>query len=113
MSNSKQPLFIEPVPMDLAWNDPAENLRRMERAIEQRLSGSNEAPPETRLFLFPELTLSGFVTKRPPLLTPEPIQRLARRFGTAVAAGYPEKNPRSRRPLNALALAGPDGRLVA
>jgi predicted amidohydrolase len=46
-------------------------------------------------------------------LTPEPIQRLARRFGTAVAAGYPEKNPRSRRPLNALALAGPDGRLVA
>lgn len=114
MSDARQPLFIEPVPMDLAWNDPKENLKRVETVVRGRLKDSKDVPPESRVFLFPELALSGFVTKNPPLLTAEPLQDLARRYGTAIAAGFPEANPKDkRRPLNALALVAADGSLVA
>lgn len=47
-------------------------------------------------------------------MTEAPIQALARKHRTAIAAGFPEKNPKnSKRPRNAVALVAPDGRLVA
>ena len=114
------PLIIEPVPLDLAWNDPEENLRRMDEAIALRRKGG-KADAEARLFIFPELTLTGFVTQSPRTFSVTPpasaISRaldLARRHGTAIAFGFPETNPQNPgRPFNALLLARPDGSVAA
>ena len=113
------PLVLEPVPLDLAWNDPEENLRRMEDAVVRRLDG-RRADPEERLFLFPELTLTGFVTRHPKsfsLTPPDPaisrVLELARGRRTAIAFGFPERNPEAPgRPFNALVLARPDGSIA-
>ena len=101
--------------LDLAWNDPEANLRAMERAVDERLA-QGKAPPEEQLFLFPELTLTGFVTKDPPVFTfdsPEirRVAEFAKSRKVAVAFGFPEANPRGK-PFNVLALFGADGKLV-
>ncbi len=115
----KRELYLQPLSLDLAWNDPGGNLGRIEAGIRERLEASSRIPSESQLFLFPELTLTGFVTQNPPAfaLRDPWIQRLsdiARRNNTALAAGFPEKNPRTpKKPFNSLALFAPDGRVVA
>lgn len=116
-------LWVEPVPVDLAFNSPEANLARVEAEIAARLKPRPAKPGapsnHERLFLFPELTLTGFVTKDPPCwrLGEGPVAalaRLARDYRVGLAAGFPERNPaRPGKPFNALALFGPDGRLVA
>ncbi|MBI4348448.1 MAG: carbon-nitrogen hydrolase family protein [Elusimicrobia bacterium] len=111
---SRAPLHVHPVGLDLAWNDPEANLAQIDRALSAGLKGA--ARPEEHLFLFPELTLTGFVTKDPPAyrLGEGPVARLAAlaaKHRTAVAAGFPEAG--DGKPLNALALFGPDGKLHA
>lgn len=114
---NRLPLSPEPVSLDLAWNDPEENLRRIEAALDRRLSAGPD--PSERLFLFPELTLTGFVTKDPPAFTlgdavTSRLGALAESRKTALAAGFPEKDPaRPGKPFNTLALFGPDGRVLA
>ena len=118
---AKDRLLIQPVSMDLAWNDPEENLKRMERLLRARLERSKQAPPESQIFVFPELTLTGFVTKEPvsfSLKPPSPfverLSRLASQFKTGLVAGFPEANPADpARPYNAAALFGPDGGIAA
>lgn len=113
-----QDLHVTPVALDLAWDDPAENIRRIEAAVDERLKAAPQIPSDAQLFLFPELTLTGFVTKdpgafrlAPPDAPVEALSGLARRRKTAIAAGFPENG--GGRPFNALALFGPDGSLVA
>lgn len=116
----RQPLFLEPVGLDLAFGDATENLRRIDAAVAERLAREPEAPSEQRLILFPELALTGFVTKDPKgrrLDPPDPdvarFQEIARRRRVALAAGLPEANPDDpQRPFNTLALFGPDGALL-
>lgn len=111
-----QALHVHPVSLDLAWNDPEANLRQMEGAIHSRIPAGGV--PEEQLFLFPELTLTGFVTKDPPAyeLDHPLVKRLAdmaRANRVGIAAGFPERAPGSAKPFNTLALFGPDGQLVA
>ncbi|MBI5596033.1 MAG: carbon-nitrogen hydrolase family protein [Elusimicrobia bacterium] len=114
------PLFVEPVPLDLAWKDPGANLDAMEAEIRRRLAAAPEVPPESVLFLFPEMTLTGFVTKDPHAYAVEPpappvaaLRALARRLRTGIAAGFPEVNREDRRkPLNTLAVVAPDGEIA-
>lgn len=111
---SREPLHVHPVALDLAWNDAEANLAQVDEALAERLRGV--ARPEEHLFLFPELTLTGFVTKDPPAfgLADGPVAKLAAlaaKYRTALAAGFPEKA--AGKPHNALALFGPDGKLVA
>jgi predicted amidohydrolase len=115
----KEPLYVCPVPMDLAWKDPAENLRRAEESV-SRLLRAAKVPAEQALFVLPELTLTGFVTKDPEAYPAEPAhphvaaaRELARRLGTGLVLGFPELNPADpARPFNTLALIGPDGRVA-
>lgn len=117
---ARLPLFVEPVPLDLAWNDPQANLKAIEGEILARLKTAPEVPPEARLFLFPELTLTAFVTKEPSSFVIEPSDAvvtalcgLARRLGVGVAAGFPERNPADPlRPFNALAVVDPKGAVI-
>lgn len=112
----KSILRLQPCPLDLSWNDPAENLRRIEKAVRAGLPGGSV--PEESLFLFPELTLTGFVTDSPPSFSVDdpPVRALgalAKKYGAALAAGFPEKNPDNpKRPYNTLALFGPDGTIL-
>lgn len=113
---ARLPLHVHPVGLDLAWNEPEANLRRMEGAIHERLLPGSV--PEEHLFLFPELTLTGFVTKDPPAyeaghLLVKRIGDLARANRVAIAAGYPERLPGEAKPKNALALFGPGGEALA
>lgn len=113
-------LYLQPTPLDLAWNDPEENLRRVEAAVRAGLRRDPAVPAEARLFVLPELTLTGFVTKRPPSFAVDPphprvaaLGSLARRLGTGLVAGFPEANPADpAKPFNTLALIGPDGRMA-
>jgi len=115
----RESLSVCPVPIDLAWKDPEENLRRAEDAV-KRLLLQARLPPDQILFLLPELTLTGFVTKDPQAYTVEPAhphleaaRALARRLGTGLVIGFPELNPADpARPFNTMALIGPDGRLA-
>ncbi|MBI5201366.1 MAG: carbon-nitrogen hydrolase family protein [Elusimicrobia bacterium] len=107
-------LSVSPVALELSWNDPDANLAKIDAALATGLKGVSR--PEEHLFLFPELTLTGFATKEPPAigLSSGPVSKLsalAKKHKTAVAAGFPEKA--AGKPLNALALFGPDGKLVA
>ena len=111
---SRQPLHVHPVALDLAFNDVERNLEAVDATLGKRLAEVER--PEEHLFLFPELTLTGFVTKEPPSfgLGEGPVARLASlaaKHRTAIAAGFPEKA--AGKPLNALVLFGPDGKLVA
>ncbi|MBI4425643.1 MAG: carbon-nitrogen hydrolase family protein [Elusimicrobia bacterium] len=116
---SRLPLSVEPVSLDLAFGDVEANLGRIERALERRLARAKGAARE-RLFLLPELSLTGFVTKDPPAFRLQPpdapvlrLSRLAARLGVGLAAGFPETDPRRPgKPFNTLALFGPDGKVV-
>jgi len=117
----KQELFVEPVSLDLAFSEPAENLRRIEAAVSERLARAPAAAPGSRLFLFPELALTGFVTKQPrafdlegsdPVI--EGLRRLAVSSRAVLAVGLPELNRSDPgRPFNSLALIGSEGELLA
>jgi len=114
-------LFIEPASMDIAWNDPWENLRRMEAILKKRLAKHPKIPSESRLFVFPELCLTGFVTKRPSSFGLKPMHpvlkqlaSLAARHKTALVAGFPEQNPKNpAKPYNAAVLVNPQGDIIA
>ena len=113
---ARLPLYVEPVTLDLAYNDPAANLRAMEAALAARLAARPEAPSAERLFLFPELTLTAFVTRDPPAFSLSPadatvssVSGLARRHKTGLAVGFPERPAGGGKPLNALAVFAPDG----
>ncbi len=116
----RQPLVVRPVSLDLAFNDVEKNLDMVEAAVKFQLQKSGAAP-EAQLFVFPELTLTGFVTEDPPgfsLDAPDsPVRRLrelAKTYKTAIAAGFPEKNPAApKKPFNNLSIFGPDGGVIA
>ena len=110
------PLSVEPIPLDLAYNDPEANLKALEEAVAARLSAHPEIAPEERLFLFPELTLTAFVTKAPLAFSLSPadatvgaVAALAKKFHTGLAVGFPEKPAGGGKPLNALAVFAPGG----
>jgi len=104
--------------MDLAWKDPAENIRRMSTEIRSRLAAHPGVDPRSLLFVFPELTLTGFVTGDPRTSAlsrdsreVQAVLALARELGTAIVFGFPE--PAGDRVRNTLLFAGPGGDVVA
>src|SRR5258708_4632045 len=121
MTEEKEPLFIQPTSLDLVWKEPQENLRRIEQAIKTKLSRLPDTAPESVVFVFPELTLTGFVTQEaiglsmsPPDAALTALQAIASKYKTALAVGFPEANPKvPRRPFNTLALIAPDGGIVS
>lgn len=118
---SREPLHLLPSAITLAYNDPAENLRRIEAAVEEGLKASPGVPSESILFVFPELTLTGFVTRKPVLGSLHPpdalvssLLEIAKRRRVGLVAGFPEASRKAGgSPRNCLVLAGPDGRVRA
>jgi len=121
MAEEKLPLSLNPITLDLSWQDPEDNLARIRSQVAIRLKKNPKADPEEQLFLFPELTLTGFVTEDPPSYAVEPphahleaLSAIAKENRTAIAAGFPEANPDDEnKPFNTMILIGPDGLPVA
>lgn len=113
---SKLPLHLDLIPMDLAWGDPGENLRRMETAIAARLKASPQIPPSERIFVFPEVALTGFVTENTEAVSisrlgPEvqSVRELAKKYSTAVVVGFPERVEGQKKPFNTVLFISPEG----
>jgi len=90
-----QSLEIAAIPLDLAWQEPHANIRRMREAL-----GALPARKHPRITVFPELTLTGFTTVNPRELAlgaQDPrvagAAALAREFNTALVFGFPELCP--------------------
>ena len=114
----RESLSVLPVALDLAWNDPEENLNRIDAAIQKGVSGVRE--PASLLFLFPEVTLTAFVTESPKSFSVDekdgPVARLrdiAAKYGVGLVAGFPETHSGGAKPFNASLLIGPDGHIHA
>jgi predicted amidohydrolase len=113
-------LWIAGVPMDFAWQDPTENLRRMENWIVATLDENPRISRERLVIQFPELCLTGFVTQNPGdaafqrnSTEVRAALKLAEKHQVALVFGYPEKVENSKAPRNVLALASSDGNFQA
>lgn len=113
---SKLPLHLDLIPMDLAWGDPRENLRRMEEAIASRLKGSPKVSTSERIFVFPEVALTGFVTDESEAvaisrLSPEiqAVREMAKKYAVAILVGFPEKVEGQKKPFNTILFVSPEG----
>jgi len=119
MSNSKPDLYLDPVPMDLVWEDPWANVKRMREEIVQRLKHHPEIKSEDRIFVFPEMTLTGFDTAHAETVALDrnseviqSVHALARELKTAIVFGFPERGA-SKRPVNTLLFVDSSGEEIA
>jgi 5-aminopentanamidase len=123
MSSSKPDLYLDPVPMDLVWGDPWANVKRMREEITQRLHHAAKHHPEIgsedRIFVFPEMTLTGFDTAHAETVAldrntevVQSVHALARELKTAIVFGFPERGA-SKRPVNTLLFIDSSGEEVA
>jgi omega-amidase len=111
---SKPDLYLDPVPLNLVWKDPLANLKAMRIEIAARLKKAPQIASQNRIFVFPELTLTGFVTENPGenALDREHeavrgVKDLAREFHTAIVFGFPERQQGA--PWNTLIFVDPSG----
>jgi predicted amidohydrolase len=114
----RQSLHLDLAPLDLAWSNPAVNASLMEEAIVERLRANPEIARESRIFIFPELTLTGFVTEHSDRVALKnegsevrAVRDLAARHGVAILFGYPEAT--GNKPFNTLLLLDDHGRDLA
>jgi omega-amidase len=117
---SKLALHLDLVPLDLAWEDIPRNLALTEEAIVSRLKANPQLPSESRLFVFPEVSLTGFVTETATEVAVErngsevqAFRDLAKKYRTALVIGFPEKIAGQEKPSNTLLLISPQGEDLA
>lgn len=111
-------LRIIPITLDLQWKNIPANIRAISDQVEARKRQLGDSPP---IFVFPELTLCGFVLDHPEGLAleieSEPIREvreIAARNGCYIVFGWIEKNPEdAQRPFNTLLMVGPDRKILA
>jgi predicted amidohydrolase len=114
------PLRIHPIPLELAWQNPQANWEKMRSVMETALAVSQAPPiPSRPLFVFPELTLTGFTTENPgsiALAAENPIHAEIRDFARShkvgIIYGYPETQSNGR-VRNILSAVGSDGKELA
>lgn len=104
-------MIVAGIQMDIAWEDPEENFRRVEAMVRR---GMNAEPPRSTpdLLVLPEMFATGFTMDSSKAAafsdrTREFLATLAQGLGLHVLGGYAE--PSEPRPANACSLFGPDG----
>ncbi|MFC1661304.1 nitrilase-related carbon-nitrogen hydrolase [Gemmatimonadota bacterium] len=100
-------MIVAGVQMDIAWEDPRANFRRVEQL------GAVARAEGARLLALPEMFATGFSMRAEMVShfaeeTCEFMAGLARRLGVYVAGGFAE--PEEPKPANACALFDPEGR---
>lgn len=120
LNMTKFPLHLDLIALDLVWADPKANLKLMDQAISKRLSESSSLALESRIFVFPELTLTAFVTENTTAVALErasaevqALRDLAKKHGVAIVAGFPEKVAGQAQPYNTLLVISPQGEDLA
>jgi len=117
---SKQAIHLDLIAMDLAWESPAKNLALSEEAILSRIGKVPEIPSESRVFVFPELSMTGFVTQTPGKAAVDrngaevqAYRELAKKHRTALVIGFPERIAGQEKPSNTLLFISPQGEDLA
>jgi predicted amidohydrolase len=110
-----QLMRLAAVQHDIAWNDRAENFRRLAPMVAAAAAGG------ARLVMLTETFSTGFAVDDPSLPEPEGgpssqfLAEQAARHGVYVCGSCPEvpaaSDPADRRPANTFVLAAPDGSL--
>lgn len=96
---------------DIAWEDPAENHRRVAPAI------SAAAGAGARLVVLPEMYACGFSMETERIAEPEDgpstdfLRERAAEHGVWVCGSVPTRSTGATRPFNTLVLAGPGGEI--
>ena len=110
-------IWFHSVPLNLEFRNPGTNLRHIEQEIEQRLKLKPGLPSTRQCFVFPELTLHGFVTLKPEAIAcsqqhsyVQSLGEIARRHQVAIVAGWIESSEASK-PKNALGFFDETGTL--
>lgn len=98
------------IQMDIAWEDPAENLRQVEDWSKEAVAGGAE------LVVLPEMFSTGFTMDSATAAassasTVAALQAIARRHGVHIIGGVVE--PGSPRPRNASVVLSPEGKELA
>jgi predicted amidohydrolase len=104
--------------LDLAHKDVSENLKRMRASLESQ-GAQRASDPRPTLALFPELTLTGFVTDQPSAVacerTSKSVQdavKLAQEFGVALGFGFVEYVAGQIKPQNTYWVVNERGELL-
>lgn len=106
---------VIPVRFDSKWADPAENIKRIKNVIEDHPS------PRNSLFVFPELTLHGFVLESPGKLAihsnsvfHKQLSELSRKYQCHLIVGGIERNVEDElRPFNTIWCWNSNGKVIA
>ena len=99
-------MIVSGLQLDIAWEEPAENLRRAEELA------TRAAAEGARLLVLPEMFATGFSMRAEAMAEHAPAVRAflaetAVRHHVWMVGGYAE--PGDRRPANACSLVAPDG----
>jgi predicted amidohydrolase len=104
----------------LAWEDISKNLASTEEAISSRLKVTPEISPESRVFVFPETLLTGFVTSGAAQVAVDrngtevrAFRELAKKYRTALIIGFPERVAGQEKPHNTLLMISHGGEDLA
>jgi len=105
-------MIVAGIQMDIAWEDPEQNFRRVEEVARGLMEGPHQAP---RLLVLPEMFATGFSMDAKRVSTfahaiREFLAGLASRFSVFVLGGYAE--PFEPLPANACSIFAPDGEEV-
>lgn len=101
-------MIVAGLQLDIAWEDPAENLRRAD-ALAARAAAAG-----ARLAVLPEMFNTGF-SMAPERVAPhaqaarDGLAGMARRHGLWLVGGYAEPGAAGGRPRNACSIVAPDG----
>jgi len=109
MKRPTAPLPVAGLQLDIAWEDPEENLRRAETLA------ARAAAAGARLAVLPEMFNTGFSMAAERVAPHAEAARvglaaIARRNGLWLVGGYAEPGDEGGRPRNACSLMAPDGR---
>jgi omega-amidase len=115
-----QDLYINPISTSIAWDDPKRNLDNINKTIEAKLLNFADIPSQSQIFIFPELILSGFITKEPGKhsLTMESSEvdelcNIAKRHQTAIVAAFIERNDKDHeKPFNTTVAINSEGKIL-
>lgn len=114
---SRDQLVVVPMSVDLHWKNMDANIQSIADQIARNKIKSDSKP----IYVFPELTLSGFVLDHPEEIavdlnsdSVEKVKAIAAQHQCFIVFGFIENNPTDpKRPWNTLALVGPNQEVLS
>lgn len=121
MNNTMNELKIIPVSLDIEWRNAEANAKKIHDHVEGFFKKNATIDPTSCVFVFPELTLHGFVLLNPDSLAIEwtdpvllDLQKCARTYRCNLVVGGIEENIADpKKPYNALWTIDSEGKILS